>query len=183
MDGLPVNRFSGTVLEQVNVPVFEAFWRSPQLSPLAAHSNSSSRPPSERCGTAVPATQNGSMTRHAGWLTRALFIEPFVPRSASSPLRTQVRPEAPAAAAGHFACASFARPFGTAVRRSGRSRPATSFSRERLPFRLEPWLAPQPLSERLLHQSCCSDRVGFHEACAFDRAAPWFVRQSLHESV
>ena len=29
MDGLPVNRFSGTVLEQLNTAIFEAFWRSP----------------------------------------------------------------------------------------------------------------------------------------------------------
>jgi len=42
MDGAPVNRFSGTVLEQVNIAIFVAFWQSPQLFPLAEHFNSSS---------------------------------------------------------------------------------------------------------------------------------------------
>jgi hypothetical protein len=35
IDSLPVNRFSGTVLEQVNTAIFEAFRRSPERFYLA----------------------------------------------------------------------------------------------------------------------------------------------------
>src|SRR5687767_11720713 len=48
MDGLPVNRFSGTVLEQANASIFEAFWRSPERVPLPPYCKSSSRSRSDR---------------------------------------------------------------------------------------------------------------------------------------
>ena len=89
----------------------EALWRSQQGFPLPE--------PDQQRAVLVRlfrATQNGSMTRHVGWLTRQ-FIEPLIPRSASSTLRTQVRPEVRAAAADRSAGASVARPFGLAVRR------------------------------------------------------------------